>query len=58
MDKSKSHKKQIILLNCDYEHAARVKALGANWNKDWRMWLINQDMDKVPFKPWLFKEDK
>ena len=58
MDKSKSYKKQIILLNCDYEHAARVKALGANWNKDWRMWFINQDMDKVPFKSWLFKEDK
>ena len=58
MDKSNSYSKQIILLNCDYEHAARVKALGANWNKDWRMWFINQDMDKVPFKPWLFAEDK
>ena len=58
MDKSKSHKKQIILLNCGYEHAARVKALGAKWNNDWRMWFIDQDMDKVPFKSWLFKEDK
>jgi hypothetical protein len=58
MNKSKSHKKQIILLNCGYEHAARVKALGAKWNKDWRMWFINQDMDKVPFKSWQFKEDK
>ena len=35
MDKSKSHEKQVILLNCDYEHDARVKALGAKWNKDW-----------------------
>ena len=58
MDKSNSHKKQIILLNCDYKHAARVKALGAKWNEDWHMWFINQDMDKVPFKSWLFKEDK
>ena len=58
MDKSKPYKKQIILLNCDYEHAARVKSLGAKWNKDWRMWFIDPDMDKEPFKPWLFKEDK
>ena len=58
MDKSKSHKKQIILLNCDYEHAARVKALGAKWNKDWQMWFIDLSMDKEAFKPWLFKEDK
>ena len=58
MDKSKSHKKQIILLNCDYDHAACVKALGAKWNKGWCMWFIDHDMDKEPFKPWLFKEDK
>ena len=58
MDKSKPYKKQIILLNCDYEHAARVKALGAKWNKDWCMWFINHDMDKEPFKPCLFKQDK
>ena len=55
---SKSHKKQIILLNCGYEHAARVKALGAKWNNDWRMWFIDQDMDKDIFKSWLFKEGK
>ena len=58
MDKSNSHKKQIIFLNCDYEHAAGVKALGAKWSKDWRMWFIHRSMDKQPFKPWLFKEDK
>jgi hypothetical protein len=58
MDKSKSHKKQIILLNCDYKHAARVKALGAKWNNEWRMWFIDQDMDKEIFKSWLFKEGK
>ena len=58
MDKSKSYKKQIILLNCDYEHAARVNTLGAKWSNDWRMWFIDQSMDKEPFKPWLFKEDK
>ena len=29
MDKSKSYNKQIILFNCDYKHAASVKALGA-----------------------------
>ena len=58
MDKGKSHKKQIILLNCDYEHAARVKALGAKWSKDWRMWFIDQDMDKELFKLWLFEEPK
>ena len=58
MDKSKSHKKQIILLNCGYEHAASVKALGAKWNNDWRMWFIDQNVDKEPFKFWLFKEDK
>ena len=58
MNKINFHKKQIILLNCDYEHAARVKALGAKWNKDWRMWFIDQDMDKEPFKLWLFEEPK
>jgi len=58
MDKSKSYKKQIILLNCDYEHAARVKSLGAKWHKDWRMWFIDQDMDKELFKLWLFEEPK
>jgi hypothetical protein len=58
MDKSNSYSKQIMLLNCDYEHAARVKALGAKWHKDWRMWFIDQNVDKEPFKPWLFKEDK
>ena len=58
MDKRNSHDKQIILLNCDYKHAARVKALGAKWNRYWRMWFIEQSMDKEPFKPWLFREDK
>ena len=58
MNKSKSHKKQIILLNCGYENAARVKALGAKWSKDWRMWFIDQNVDKGLFKSWLFKEEK
>ena len=58
MDKSelKPNKEAQIkcFLNCDYKNSIKVKKLGAKWHQDWRMWYLEEGMDRVPFKKWIF----
>jgi len=48
-------KKKKIYLNCTYEFAAKVKALGAKWDPNWKMWYIDKSMDRSQYKRWLPK---
>jgi hypothetical protein len=45
--------RRILYLHVPFADKDTVKALGAKWNTDRRMWWIFADVNRTPFLPWL-----
>lgn len=56
--KSTKEVQKHCFLNCDYKDGREVKKLGAKWHKEWRMWYVDLNTDKEPFKKWFFSFEK